>query len=72
MQTSPCGLVEETLNVGFGAQGAAGDPKPQMMNPEFGAQGAAGDPKPQMMNPGRDRVNAVEMLRRFPALVKAV
>jgi hypothetical protein len=35
---------------GLGAQGAVGDPKPQMLNQGLGAQGAAGDPKPQMLN----------------------
>jgi hypothetical protein len=34
--------------LGFGAQGAEGDPKPQMFILGFGAQGAEGDPKPQM------------------------
>jgi hypothetical protein len=31
--------------MGFGAKGAVGDPKPQMLNPS-----AVGDPKPQMLN----------------------
>ncbi len=37
-------------NPGFGAKGAEGDPKPQMLNQAFGAKGAEGDPKPQMLN----------------------
>jgi len=39
--------------MGFGAKGAEGDPKPQMLKQGFGAKGAEGDPKPQMFKQGR-------------------
>ena len=35
------------IQLGFGAQGAAGDPKPQMLKLGFGAKDAAGDPQLQ-------------------------
>ncbi len=41
---------KRVANPGLGAQGAAGDLKPQMFNPGLGAQGAAGDLKPQMFD----------------------
>ncbi len=43
------GFLFPDNELGLGAKGAEGDPKPQMLKLGIGAKGAEGDPKPQML-----------------------
>ncbi len=46
--TPPMQTLVETINQGFGAKDAGGDPRLPMFNQGFGVKDAGGDPKPQV------------------------